>query len=99
MRGALSAPVERRPSRAFGVPGERRLTLNCSGNVELLVQHFDLLIANQNLNRSVNFGKKLCTKPRSLTLISVSCFAQISLGPRPNHEAPFHTSTTVSGAI
>ena len=29
---------------AFGVPGERRLTLNCSGNVELLVQHFDLLI-------------------------------------------------------
>ena len=29
---------------AFGVPGERRLTLNCSGNVELLVHYLDLLI-------------------------------------------------------
>ena len=44
MRGRCVTTADRRASHAFGVPGERRLALKCSGNVELLVQHFDLLI-------------------------------------------------------
>src|SRR6266480_6893306 len=44
MRGSFVSTGGARASHAFGVPGERRLTLNCSGNVEVLVQHFDLLI-------------------------------------------------------
>ena len=44
MRGRGVTTADRRASHAFGVPGERRLTLNCSGNVELLVHYLDLLI-------------------------------------------------------
>jgi len=44
MRGRGVTTADRRASRAFGVPGERRLTLNCSGNVELLVHYLDLVI-------------------------------------------------------
>jgi len=79
MRGALSAPVERRPSRAFGVPGERRLTLNCSGNVELLVQHFDLLIDHlprKPIDRGV-YPVMLFTFDNGVVLISAATLCPI----------------------
>ena len=44
MRGRCVTIADRRASHAFGVPGERRLTLNSSGNVELLVYELDLVI-------------------------------------------------------
>src|SRR5437660_11742320 len=44
MRGRGVTTADRRASHAFGVPGERRFALNCSGNVELLVHYLDLLI-------------------------------------------------------
>ena len=79
MRGALSAPVERRPSRAFGVPGERRLTLNCSGNVELLVHYLDLLIDHlprKPIDRGV-YPVMLFTFDNGVVLISAATLCPI----------------------
>ena len=64
-----------------------------------IVNRVTLRVPNQDLNRSVNLSKELRTQPRSLPLVPVSGFEQISLSSRPNDEAPFHASITVSGEI
>ena len=59
-----------------------------------IVNRVALRIADQNVKRSLNFSDELRTKACSLILVPVSGFAQISLGARPNDEAPFHASIT-----
>jgi len=79
MRGRGVTTADRRASHAFGVPGERRLALNCSGNVELLVHYLDLLIDHlprKPIDRGV-YPVMLFTFDNGVVLISAATLCPI----------------------
>jgi len=79
MLGSFVTTGGARASRAFGVPGERRLALNCSGNVELLVHYLDLLIDHlprKPIDRGV-YPVMLFTFDNGVVLISAATLCPI----------------------